>query len=151
MHLTWRQTLTMLVTVGALFGASGSDAPASPLSRSPLVVTMSGTLQPFNEHNSHDLDTLTVTIADKQQWLFRVNRVDTTTGTDPGVMLLSEIFPPKLRIMGATSDIAVLEQPTVAGKTVTLQGFLYIADRNFYVGDVSVAGDGKVTVRELAP
>jgi hypothetical protein len=112
---------------------------------------MSGTLQPFNEHDSHDLDTLTVTIADKQQWLFRVNRIDTTTGTDPGVMLLSEIFPPKLRIMGATSDIAVLEQPTVAGKTVTLQGFLYIADRNFYVGDVSVAGDGKVTVRELAP
>ena len=140
MHLTWRQTLAMLVTVGAILGASGSVCPAaSLLSRSPLVVTMSGTLQPFNEHESHDLDTLTVTIDDKQQWLFRVNRVDTATGTNPGVMLLSEIFPPKLRLMGSTSNMALLAQPTVAGKTVTLQGFLYIADRNFYVGDVSVA------------
>ena len=140
MHLTWRQTLAMLVTVGAILGASGSVCPAAALfSRSPLDVTMSGTLQPFNEHESHDLDTLTVTIDDKQQWLFRVNRVDTATGTNPGVMLLSEIFPPKLRIVGSTSNMAVLEQPTVAGKTVTLQGFLYIADRNFYVGDVSVA------------
>ena len=139
MPLTWRQTLAMLVALGALFGASGSDAPASPLSRSPLVVTMSGTFQPLTERASHDLNTLTVTIADKQQWLFRVNRVDTVTGTNPGMMLLSELFPPQLRILGATSDIAVLEQPTVAGKTVTLEGFLYLADRNFYVGDVHVA------------
>jgi hypothetical protein len=100
---------------------------------------MSGTFQPFNEHDSHGLDTLTVTIDDKQQWLFKVNRVDTVSGTNPGGMLLSDIFPPQLRVMGSPHDMAMLEQPTVAGKTVTLQGFLYIADRNFYVGDVSVA------------
>ena len=63
MHLTWRQTLAMLVTIGALLGAAGRVCPAaaSPLSHSPLVVTMSGTLQPFNEPQSHDLNTLTVT------------------------------------------------------------------------------------------
>ena len=118
MPLTWRQTLAMLVTVGAILGASGSVCPAaSLLSRSPQVVTMSGTFQPFNEHESHDLDTLTVTIDDKQQWLFRVNRVDTATGTNPGVMLLSEIFPPQLRIMGSTSNMAVLERNrTLGGK-----------------------------------
>jgi hypothetical protein len=136
MHLTWRQTLAMLVAVGALLGPLQVSAGIFP---SPLVVTMSGTLQPFNEHKSHGLNTLTVTIADKQQWLFRVNRVDTATGTNPGMMLLSEIFPPALRIVGSPHDLAVLEQPTVAGKTVTLQGFLYIADRNFYVGDINVA------------
>jgi hypothetical protein len=142
MYLPWRQTLVMLVTVGALLGASGRVCPAaSLLPRSPLVVTMSGTFQPLNEQDSHDLDTLTVTIADKQQWLFKVNRVDTATGTDPGTMLLSEIFPPQLRILGSPSNMAVLEQPTVAGKAVTLQGFLYLADRNFYVGDVSVAAE----------
>jgi hypothetical protein len=102
---------------------------------------MSGTLQPFNEHESPGLDTLTVSIDDKQQWLFRVNRVDTATNANPGVMLLSEIFPPKLRILGSTHDMALLEQPTAAGETVTLQGFLYIADRNFYVGDVNVAAE----------
>jgi len=136
----------MIVAVGAIFGALGGVcSAASPIFHSPLVVTMSGTLQPFNEQDSHSLNTLTVIIADKQKWLFSVNRVDTVTGTDPGVMLLSEIFPPELRIMGSTPDMAVLEQPSVAGKTVTLQGFLYIADRNFYVGDVSVAAE---TVKE---
>jgi len=132
----------MIVAVGAIFGAFGEVCPAAPpIFRSPLVVTMSGTLQPFHEHDSHGLNTLTVTIAEKQKWLFQVNRVDTVTGTDPGVMLLSEIFPPELHLTGSTHDMAVLEQPTVAGKTVTLQGFLYIADRNFYVGDVSVAAE----------
>jgi hypothetical protein len=101
---------------------------------------MIGTLQPFNDQDSRGLNTLTVTIDDKQQWLFTVNRVDTVTGTDhPGLMLLSEIFPPALHIRGSTSDMAVLEDPSVVEKTVTLQGFLYIADRNFYVGIVSVA------------
>ena len=138
MHLTWRQTLAMIIAVGALLGPLKVSAEILP---SPLVVTMSGTLQPFNEQESHGLDTLTVTIDDKQQWLFRVNRVDTATNTNPGVMLLSEIFPPQLRIVGSPHDLAVLEQPTVAGKTVTLQGFLYIADRNFYVGDVKVAAE----------
>ena len=146
MHHTGRQTLAMIVAVGALLGAFGRVCQAvSPILRPPLVVTMSGTLQPFHEQENHGLNTLTVTIADKQKWLFSVNRVDTVTGTDPGVMLLSEIFPPELRIMGSTHDMAVLEQPTVAGKTITLQGFLYIADRNFYVGEVSVAAE---TVKE---
>ena len=132
----------MLVAVGAIFGASGGVcSAASSIFRSPLVVTMSGTLQPFTEQDSHGLNTLTVTIADKQKWLFKVDRVDTVTGTDPGLMLLSEIFPPELHIRGSANNMAVLEEPTVAGKTVTLQGFLYIADRNFYVGDVSVAAE----------
>ena len=148
MHLTWRQTLAMIVALGAIFGASGGVCPAaSPIFRSPLVVTMSGTLQPFHEHDSHALNILTVTIADKQQWLFRVNRVDTITGTDPGMMLLSEIFPPELHIRGATPDMALLEEPSVAGKTITLQGFLYIADRNFYVGEVSVAAEAAKETR----
>jgi len=130
----------MIVAVGALLGAFGRVCQAVPgFLRSPLVVTMSGTLQPFHEQDSHGLNTLTVTIAEKQKWLFQVNRVDTVTGTDPGVMLLSEIFPPELSIEGSTSNMAVLADPSVTGKPVALQGFLYLADRTFYVGDVSVA------------
>src|SRR5919109_3135168 len=86
MHLTGRQTLVIIVAVGALLGAFGRVCQAvPPFLRSPLVVTMSGTLQPFNEQDSHGLNTLTVTIDDKQKWLFTVNRVDTVTGTDPGL------------------------------------------------------------------
>jgi len=141
MHLTWRQTLVMMAALGALLGAFARVCPAAPpIFGSPLVVTMSGTLQPFNEQDSHDLNTLTVTIDGKQQWLFNVNRVDTVTDAQPGVMLLNQLFPPELSIEGSTSNMALLADPGVVGKTVTLQGFLYIADRNFYVGDVSVAG-----------
>ena len=148
MHLTGRQTLVMIVAVGAILGAFGRVCQAvPPFLRSPLVVTMSGTLQPVNEQESHGLNTLMVTIDNKQKWLFKVNRVDTATGTDPGVMLLNEIFPPELHIKGSTHDMALLEQPTVAGKTVTLRGFLYIADRNFYVGDVSVAAEAAKEIR----
>src|SRR4051812_34613498 len=122
MHLTWRQTLAIIFAVGAILGASGGVCPAAPpIFRAPLVGTMSGTLHPFTEQDSHGLNTLTVTIADKKRWLFKVDRVDTVTGTDPGVMLLSEIFPPELRIRGTTPDMALLEEPSVAGKTVTLQ------------------------------
>src|SRR3954466_3494521 len=100
MHFTWRQTLAMIVAVGAIFGASRGVCSADPpLSRSPLVVTMSGALQPFHEHDSHSLNTLTVTIDDQHKWLLKVNRLDTTDGAAPGVMLLSEIFPPELRIV----------------------------------------------------
>ena len=104
MHLIWRQTLAMIVAVGAIFGTSRGICSADPpLSRSPLVVTMSGALQPFHEPESHSLNTITVTIDDQQKWLLKVNRVDTTNGTAPGVMLLSELFPPELRIVGLTN------------------------------------------------
>ena len=141
MHLTGRQTLVMIVAIGVLLGAFGRVRKAVPdISGSPLVVTMSGTLQPFTAQDSQRLNTLTVTIANKQQWLFNVTRCETVTEAQPGVMLLNQIFPPALSIEGSTSDMALLEEPSVVGKPVTLQGFLYIADRTFYVGDVSVAG-----------
>jgi hypothetical protein len=148
MHLAWRRIIVALVALVAGLGVSRGICPAAPaLFGSPLVVRMSGTLQPFNEHERHALNTLTVTIADKQQWLFKVTQVDTLPDTAAGVMILNEIFPPELHIMGATHDMAVLEQPTVAGKAVTLQGFLYIADRNFYVGGVSVAAEAAKETR----
>jgi hypothetical protein len=141
MHRTGRQTLVILVAVGVLLGAFERVCGAAPpILRSPLIVTMSGTLQPFHEQDSHALNTLTVTLEDQQKWLFNVTRIETITGTDPGLMLLSELFPPELHLKDSTADMAVLADPSVAGKTVTLQGFLYVADRNFYVRNVSVAG-----------
>jgi len=109
---------------------------------------MSGALQPFHEQESHGLNTLTVTIDDQRKWLLKVNRVDTTDGAAPGVMLLSEIFPPELRIVGLTNNMTLLEQPTERGTTITLQGFLYLADRNFYVRDVSVAAATAQEIQE---
>jgi hypothetical protein len=148
MRVAWKGILVTSLALVAVLGVFRGFCPAAPsLFGSPLVVRMSGTLQPFNEHDSHALNTLTVTIADTQQWLFKVTHVDTLPDTATGVMLLSEIFPPELHITGATRDIAVLEEPTVVGKAVTLQGFLYLAERNFYVGGVSVAAEAAQETR----
>ena len=141
MYLTRRQTIALLVAIVAVLGPKVVFAQIlSPYGAQP-VVRMSGTLQSFDEKESHGLNTLTVTIEDKQKLLFRVNRVDTLTGSDPGMMLLNYIFPPELRLMGATSTVAQLAQPDMVGKQVSLQGFLYIEDRNFYVAEVNIAAE----------
>ena len=139
MSLVRRQTIALLVAVMAVLGPKVIFAQIFSPYGAPPVVRMSGTLQPFDEKESHGLNTLTVTIEDKQKLLFKVNRVDTLTGSDPGMMLLSYIFPPELRLMGAASKVALLAQPDTVGKPVSLQGFLYIDDRNFYVADVDIA------------
>jgi hypothetical protein len=108
---------------------------------------MSGTLRPLNEQDSQGLHTLTVTIGNTQKWRFNVTRVETVTDAQPGVMLLNQIFPPELSIEGSTPNMAELADPSVVGKPVTLQGFLYIADRTFYVGGVSVAGQAAQETR----
>lgn len=148
MHLAWRQILIALVALVAVSGVFRGFCLAAPsLFGSPLVVRMSGILLPLNEHERHALDTLTVTIADTQQWLFKVTRVDTLPDTASGGMILREIFPPELHITGATHDMAVLKQPTVVGKAVTLQGFLSLAERTLYVGGVSVAAEAAKEAR----
>jgi len=111
---------------------------------------MSGILQPFDEHERHALNTLTVTIGDTQPWLFKVTRVDTLPDTAAGVTILSEILPPELHLTGSTHDLAVLKQPTVVGKAVTLQGFLHLADHNLYVGSVNVVAEA-ATVGAISP
>jgi hypothetical protein len=141
MDLTRRRILALIVAIVAVLGPMRGTAQIFSPYGSPPVVRMSGTFQPFDEQESHGLNTLTVIVDDKQKWLFKVNRVDTMTGTDPGIMLLSYIFPPELRLMGPASKMAVLTQPEAVGKLVSLQGFLYIADRNFYVAEVDVAGE----------
>ena len=141
MDLARRRTIALIVAIVAVLGPMRGAAQIFSPYGSPPVVRMSGTFQPFDETESHGLNTLTVIIDDKQKWLFKVTRVDTMTGTDPGMMLLSYIFPPELRLMGAASKMAVLTQPDVLGKPVSLQGFLYVDDRNFYVAEVNIAGE----------
>lgn len=137
MHATWRQRLGLWMMVVALLIPVNASAQLFFPLRPPLEVRMSGVLQPFEEKGSHDLNTLTVTI-DNQKRLFKVGQVEAITSSDPGLMLLSHLFPPELRLIGAPTLLASLEQSQVNGKTVALQGFLYIQDRNFYVGEVSV-------------
>lgn len=136
MRYSWKLTLVLISMVLAVCDLSMSFA--QPEFTGPPVVRMVGVVQAFDEQKSNDLNMLTLTL-DSKKWLFQVNRVDIVSGMDPGTSLLDKIFPPELRLMGEAKILAPLEQSTVAGKTVTLEGFLYIEDQNYEVSTLSVA------------
>jgi hypothetical protein len=139
MNLARRKTVVMAGLFVSVLVATAAFAQIISPYRFPPVVRMTGTLQPVGDQGG-GLNALTISVHDKQ-WIFKVTRLDTTTGTDPGMLLLSYIFPPELRFFGPPERLAPLENPEVAGKPVTLEGFLYIGDRTFYVASVNVAAD----------
>jgi hypothetical protein len=138
MYHTWRQALSVISIALAVFGPLVVSAQIGSEFSGPPVVRMVGVLQPFDEQKSHDLNVLTLTIETKK-WLFQVSRVDIMSGMDPGTTLLDRIFPPELRLMGVPTTLALLEQPDTVGKTISVEGTLYIGDRNYNVTTVSVA------------
>ena len=92
MQWTLKRSVVAAAMVTSLLGATLASAQIMGLA-GPLSVRFVGTFEPFDEKKEGDINTLTVFVED-QKWLFHVTRVDTTTGTDPGMMLLSHLFPP---------------------------------------------------------
>ena len=134
-----RNNLITLVVLASTVSATVASAQIfSPYRFGPPIVRFIGAFQPFSEKDAGNLNTLTVSIQN-QQWLFQIARVDTVTGSDPGMLLLSRIFPPQLHFLGPPERLAPLENPAIVGKQVTFEGFLYISDRTFYVSSANVA------------
>ena len=138
MSIAWKFILIVGSMVLAVYAPSIGFA--QPEFAGPPVVRMVGVIQAFDEQKSHGLNTLTLTL-DSKKWLFQVNRVDIMSGMDPGTSLLDRIFPPELRLMGNPTILAPLNEPATVGKTITLEGLLYIGDRNYDVASISVAGE----------
>ncbi len=133
-----KHIVTLIVAVTSVFAATAVFAQMLSSFYSPPVVRMTGTVQPYAEEKSNGLNTLTLT-AGGTKILFLVSRVDTMTGSDPGMMLLDRIFPPRLHLTGAPQNLAPLESSDSAGKVFTLEGFLYIQDGNYAVASVTAA------------
>lgn len=138
MRISWKLTLVVISIVLAVCDPLTSFAQSE--FAGPPVVRMVGVVQSFDEQKSHDLNMLTLTL-DSKKWLFQVNRVDIVSGMDPGTSLLDSIDPPELLLMGEPKILAPLEHPTVGGKTITLEGSLYIGDQKYEVTSVSVAAE----------
>jgi len=133
-----RQPLIGVAAFIASMSATIAYSSLFPRFAGPPVVRFIGAFQEFNEKAAGNLNTLTVTIGN-QKWLFQVSRVDTITGSDPGMMILNNIFPPELHFFGPPDRLAPLEKPDIVGKQVSLEGFLYISDRTFYVATANIA------------
>ncbi len=102
----------------------------------PLVVRFIGVFQPYAKENADALNTLTMSHKD-QLWLFKVERVNVVgSSQDPGTMLLSRIFPPRLTLSGPPTFIESLKQPETLGKRFALQGWLDLRVRTLRVAEV---------------
>lgn len=138
MRSTRKHIVILLTAIVSAFVATTVLAQMLSPFYSPPVVRMTGTVQPYDEKKSNELNTLTLTVSGAKI-LFRVSRVDTISGSDPGMMLLDRIFPPQLHLTGMPQNLAVLESTDSAGKAFTLEGFLYIQDNNYAVASVTAA------------
>jgi hypothetical protein len=106
----------------------------------PPLVRFTGTLVPPDGGSANSLHTLRVFIQNSE-WLFRLDNVETLTGTDYGWMILSDIFPPELHFTGPENLMRTLQAAEHAGNPVIVEGRLYISDRMFAVTDAGEAAE----------
>jgi len=100
----------------------------------PMTVRFVGTFTPWAKDTAGGPDSLAVTIGAKQ-YFFHVTDVGSYEGSDPGMMLLSHIFPPELEFVGPGHRLDSLKDPA-KGKKYMIEGWLYVGDNMFYVAAV---------------
>jgi hypothetical protein len=136
MRSAWR----LLLLLAAL--APAGRASASVAGRAgPLLVSFAGTFEPYDERQLGKLRALTIHVRG-QRWRFEVADVHTVGGPESGWSLLDHIFPPVLRFMGREEDLAPLADPGVAGRHLTVVGWLYLGTGRFYVASESNRAPG---------
>lgn len=106
----------------------------------PPLVRFTGTLHPSEEPEDNGLHTLWISVGDKE-WQFRLTNVEVLTGTNYGWMILSDIFPPHLRLSAPKDLLVRLSRPEIAGKPLTIEGRWYRANRVLLVTAFAEASD----------
>lgn len=99
-----------------------------PYMHVPPLVRFTGTLHPSENRNDDSWPTLGISVRG-QEWQFRLTNVEVLTGTNYGSMILSDIFPPHLRLSAPEDLLARLERPEIVGKPLSIEGRLYRANR----------------------
>ncbi len=70
---------------------------------------------------------ITILIRDKK-WLFKINEARNMTGTELGYSIVNNLFPPRLRLVGADELIQPLLKQDIVGELYSLMGTIYISD-----------------------
>jgi hypothetical protein len=107
----------------------------------PPLVRFTGTLSPLGEKGGDGLHTLRVFVKDKE-WLLHLENVETLTATNRiGWMILSDLFPRQLHLIGPADLLSFLQAAEQTGKPVSIEGRLYFSDRMFAVTAAGEAPD----------
>ena len=91
------------------------------------------------------LNTFTISIQGKE-WIFDKKKAQNLQGNELGLEILQNVFPSTLRFMGPENLLASLEKPEVAGKLVTIQGYINVPYNMLQVTAIST-GSGCLQMR----
>jgi hypothetical protein len=105
----------------------------------PPLVRLTGTLEPTATKSGTGLRTLGL-FTDEENWQLALHDVKTLTyTTDPDWMILNDIIPRKLHVVGPDSLVSALLDAERRRTLVSVTGRLYIASRMFLVTSVESA------------
>lgn len=70
------------------------------------------------------------------KWVFHLEDVEALNGSNPGSMILSQVFPRQLHLVGPTRLLQRLQDPAIAGRFIVIEGRLYVSSRRLLVTGV---------------
>ncbi len=114
-----------------------ADMQNAPQLESPPLVRLTGAFSKLEEIPQSGPSTLQVSIQNAT-WSFTVVKFEKLTGraaTD--LDFLQSLFPPQLRLTGAPAVLAPLQQPTILGKSLVIEGRFYSTEKMLLVLSVT--------------
>lgn len=105
------------------------------------LVCFTGVFWPLEEKGRSGAPTLTVRVTDVV-WIFRIAKIENLRGTDLSELgLFRALFPPRVHFVGSEDLLRPLRDPAIVGRRLSIQGYLYTADRVLWV----------TAIEEIAP
>lgn len=88
-------------------------------------MSLQGTFYPLEDSKqAGSLYTIKV-LVDQKEWLFKIKNTRDLNGSLDRSQLLHNISPPILKFRGPKNIIGALQDPTLSGKPVVIEGLLY--------------------------
>ena len=104
-------------------------------------MSLEGTFYPLEDNKqAASLHTLNV-LVNQKEWLFKVNRARNLSSSMDMSQLLHNISPPFLKLRGPENIIKALQDPTLSGKGIKIEGLLYFGDGILQVISETVGGN----------
>ena len=124
---------TAIALLLSLLWPTAATTQELPQLEPPPLVRFTGALHPLEEKGRGGLSTLTVSVKETK-WIFKVAKIEKLTGTATSdLRLLESLFPAQLRFIGPDALLDLLQAPEIAGKSLTIEGRLYVGDRMLFL------------------
>jgi hypothetical protein len=109
--------------------ASRLGGPIDPESEisAPALISFTGTLYRPGEKVATGINTLTLYLHGKERWILDVREARDISQWTPGLVILHDLFPSTLHIMGPKNLISGLEKPELENEPIIIEGYIHVA------------------------